>query len=225
MDHTYSSLTLWITHSSLTLWITHSSLDWKFSRAFLDAFERDILSCLISKLDSLPLDSEITVNSIYYKYRNITLNNIRYTSAGKKSIPVVALAKWDENLYGSQPATPAMSNLPITNTKLQPVNIHYYMKVIYCIKYLDSNLTKNHIFAFSSWLSPHPACYDIGKPAEIWCDTAYEPSGSHSFIPIDRIVCRCAHGVRMHNNEKVKVIIPLPSKTKLLLLLILIIYI
>ena len=184
----------------------------KYSRAFLASHERDILSCLIVKLNSiLSSDSEITVNAIYFKYSSVTLKNKVYGSSGKKSTPFVALAMWDKDLYGS-PSTSVPTSF-VDDTNSQPINIHYFMKVIYNIgdSIEDNSNIQHEIFAYSSWFFPHPARYALGKPAEIWCNSVYESSGMHSFIPLDKIVCRCAHGVRVHNNERVKVVIPLPE--------------
>ena len=184
----------------------------KFSRAVLHSSECDILCCLIMKIHTQLLpDSEITVNSIYFKYSSITLNHKVYGSSGKTSTPTVALAKWDENLYG-----PPLSSVPVSfsnDPNTRPINIHYFAKILYTTSSVDEICTTEHhqTFAYCSWFFPHPARHNLGKPVEIWCNSVYEASGIHTFIPLNNIVSRCAHSVRMHNGEQVKLIVPLPE--------------
>lgn len=47
------------------------------------------------------------------------------------------------------------------------------------------------------------------KTAEVWCPFMFEGSGIHSFVPVDRLVCRCMHGLRNVGNETVLLIVPL----------------
>ena len=62
--------------------------------------------------------------------------------------------------------------------------------------------------AFVSWMKPHQHRYNIGKPVELWQDR-FEIFGVHSFIPLDIIICRCAHGIVQHNDENLRIVIPL----------------
>ena len=56
---------------------------------------------------------------------------------------------------------------------------------------------------------PHPQRYTIGKPAELWKSEHYEKFGIHSFLPLNQIISRCAHGIMHQNGENLLVVIPL----------------
>ena len=77
--------------------------------------------------------------------------------------------------------------------------------MFYCV-----DETHQHaLLAFVSWLFPHPAKHDYGKPVELWCNELFEPFGLHSFVPIENLVCRCSHVVVKHNSEHLSLIVPL----------------
>lgn len=146
----------------------------------------------------------IDVNSIFMKYSSITLKGKTFSSAGKKTKPVVAMAMWDESIYGKPPTT--LPGAGERNANTRPVNVHYYANIIYSVD--DSN--HDAVLAFVSWFFPHPHRYALGKPAELWCKSIFEPLDySCSFVPIKNIQCRCAHGIKEYQDEDLLVVIPL----------------
>ena len=79
--------------------------------------------------------------------------------------------------------------------------MQYYAKIAYTVN--DS--VSHSIFAFVSWLLPHPDRYALGRPVELWCNSF----GADSFVPLQNILCRCGHGSKLHNGENLMAIVPL----------------
>ena len=116
--------------------ITVSSEDFilptKYSRGVLTTSEICVLEKLYFKLSSSH-SSTCIVNSIFLKYSSVTINGKYFRSAGKQSnVPVVILASWDENLYGSTPTPQPRSSLLPPTSILRPVNVHYFTNVSFC---------------------------------------------------------------------------------------------
>jgi hypothetical protein len=84
-------------------------------------------------------------------------------------------------------------------------DVHYYVEASFLVNEEISSLFLAHV----SWMYPHSERYTIGKPVELWCRRKYEAFGTHSFIPLDSIVCRCAHGMIVHKEDNLCVVIPL----------------
>lgn len=107
-------------------------------------------------------------------------------------------------MYG-KPPTP-LPDPHERNVNVRPVNVHYYTKILYSV---DGCIT-NEIFAFVSWFFPHPERYNLGKPTELWCQTIFEPVDyTRSFVPLRNLICRCAHGTKVHQDEHLLVVVPL----------------
>lgn len=175
----------------------------KCTRCVLTNEEISNLLKLYSKYHNL-YNSNITVNSIYFKYKSITLNEKEFTSTGKRKMnPAISIAQWDTSLFGNPPTK--LPTLLFPHTNKRPVNIHYFMKVNFTI----NDITDSLLLANVSWFFPHPDCYAFGKPVELWCSTQYENWGIHSFLPINCLVYRCAHGLKHYKNEQVLVVVPL----------------
>lgn len=62
----------------------------------------EILKEVMMKLGVISSDQECQLNSTYYKYRHVTIDNIKLPSSTTKSLSI-AMAKWDEDLFGSSP--------------------------------------------------------------------------------------------------------------------------
>lgn len=91
------------------------------------------------------------------------------------------------------------------NCNNRPCNVHYYLKASVLVGNDENSLLLAHV----SWLFPHPEQYRLGKPAQLWCNNMYESFGLHSFVLLDSIICRCAHGIRLHEEENLLVVVPL----------------
>lgn len=173
-------------------------------RAVLSLDQIKLLEDLYSRYHGIDT-SGITVNSIFLKYSSISLKGKEFRSSGKRtSSAVVAIASWNSDLFGDPP-TELPTDLIPSNTLQRPVNIHYYMKV----NVNTSIATKPFILAYVSWFLPHHERYAFGKPVELWYSEKFESAGIHTFLPIDHIVSRCAHGVRVYHDERLVAIVPL----------------
>ena len=177
----------------------------KYTRAVLSSDEISGLNILLSKLTTIPGPAVININSIYTKFSTVTLKGKVFSSAGKKSKPVIAMALWEEEVHGKQP-TP-LPDPHERNANIHPVNVHYYAEILYSV---DGATTQTSVLAFVSWFLPHPQRHTMGAPTELWCQSIFEPVGySCSFVPLKNIVCRCAHGTKLHQHEHLLVVVPL----------------
>ena len=146
--------------------------------------------------------SAFTTNTVFQKYCSISFKN-KTIGCSKSRTSCNLIARWDVDLYGKPPTTLAEPYFP--SSLFRPINLHYFAKVTFTI----SEQRKSTIIAIVSWYAPHPNQFTLGKPAEIWCSSIFEASGLHSFLPIDRLVGRCAHCSKTVNDENVLVIVPL----------------
>lgn len=181
----------------------------KYSRAVLIPRDIEAIRLLLQRLNPMEIaeESDIHVNTIYFKYPYIVMGTKMYASSGKSKKPVVTFASWDVSIYGSPPTT--LPNSTDLNKNCRPVNIHHFIKVLYTIGEAESTNYKEEVLAFVSWFYPHPERYALGKPAEIWCNSMFESFGPHSFLPLKNILSRCGHGTKVHNDESVIVVVPL----------------
>ena len=86
---------------------------------------------------------------------------------------------------------------------IQPIDVKYYFNATFTAKDKSFTIT----FAHALWLLPHSQRHAIGEPAELWNNGLYECRGS--YIPIDHLLCRCAHGLLQHHHETLMVVIPI----------------
>ena len=106
-------------------------------------------------------------------------------------------------MFGVSPTQLPDSYLLLTN--IRPVDVKYYFKASFTVKNTISSL----IFAHVSWFLPHQQRYAMGKPVELWYDRMYECSGMHTFLPIDKLVSRCAYTTILHNHENLMAVVPI----------------
>ena len=189
---------------SETFEVKKFQLSSKYRRALLSSEDICAISSLIVKLNSNS-ESQIHVNSIFCKHSSVSLKGKVFCSSGKNSKPTVAMAKWDENLYGLPPTPLPDSDSLVDNNSIRPVDIKYYANVSYTF---NSELRQLPL-ASVSWFFPHEERYAFGKPAELWCKSMFESYGTCSFVPIENILCRCAHCIKVHEHEDVLVFVPL----------------
>ena len=178
----------------------------KYKRSVFDSDAVGTLQVLLSKLHPSVDLSEltVTVNSVFEKYSSITLHGKSFTSTGNSKQPhSLVQARWVEDLYGKPPTSLPDPHDPACN--LRPVKVHYYLKAFYFV----NNSPSEKLFAFVSWLFPHPQRHAYGKPAELWCNDLYESFGLHSFVPLEHLLCRCAHAIIIHNEEHLSLTVSL----------------
>ena len=163
-----------------------------------------ILKEVLKKLKIMSEECTCNLNSTYYKYKQITKNDQIFLSSTYKYMSV-AMAKWDEDIYGSSPTTfPRLFANPIDAT-LRPVRINFFLK----LSYLVSDVVYTHYFVYVSWFQPHPCRFSIGKPAQLWCKSAFEAEGIYSFLPLHSISCRCIHTLMQINGDTCLAVVPL----------------
>ena len=188
-----------------TLTSVKFALPSKSTRGVFVSDSLSILKKLYCNIHPPVCADSVIVNSVYKKYSAVTLRGKVYSSSGKRiRTPYIVLADWKESLYGVPPTAVPDNGLE-TAPNLRPVNAHYYLEASFLVDGVCSVL---HL-AYVSWMFPHQHRYVIGKPAELWCRRKYESSGIHSFVPLENIKCRCAHGMMVYNEENLCVIIPL----------------
>ena len=180
----------------------------KYRRCVFDLSDLEVLKNLYSKL--YPEYYDINVHSVYMKYSSISLNGKDYRSSGKcTSNPYVVLASWNQSYYGPPPTSLPEEAFHL-NSNERPVNVHHYVTVTCTFSSSEKqNCHQSWTLAYVSWFAPHPCRYKIGKPAELWCRTLSETFGMHSFVPLDLLLTRCAHGPYNVNSESLLVVIPL----------------
>ena len=146
--------------------------------------------------------SEVIPNSVIMKYSSVTLKGKTFSTSKKQNIPYVVYAQWSEDLFGVPPTRLPDSYLPSAN--IRPVDVKYYFKASFTV---NSKLYSLN-FAYVSWFLPHRQRYAIGKPVELWYDQMYESSGIHTFLPIDKLLFRCAFTIMPHEHENLMAVIP-----------------
>ena len=114
------------------------------------------------------------------------------------------MAEWDSSLYGNFITPFEDSDHP--NSTIRPAKIHHFLRQ--SIK-SDKNEIIDCTFAYASWYFPYERKNSMGNPAEIWHYNLFEQAGTHSFVPLKLIKCRCAYCITSLNSEPVLAIVPL----------------
>lgn len=185
----------------------------KCKRCVFDMADLEVLAKLYAKIH--PNYSDITVNSVYRKYSSIVLNGKPYRSSGKHTHnsckPYVVSASWNESYYGSPPTVLPRPDTLHPSSNERPVNVHYYITatVSFSTAQKHNICHQSWTVAHVSWFFPHPYRYNFGKPVELWCPTLFEAFGLHSYVPLDHLLTRCAHGPCSINDESLMVVVPL----------------
>lgn len=161
------------------------------------------LTQLLVKLLSLPNQEDLCINAAYRQYKSITVNNIVYPSTSKRKSSI-ALANWDEELFGPPPSTGTTVINPQDIT-LRPIRIEHFVMISYSL----NNSLKTQCLAVVSWFQAHPQRFEIGKPAQVWCKQLFECHGLHSFLPVKELCCRCVYLHTQLHDDNVLVIVPL----------------
>ena len=176
----------------------------KYQRKVLDGNSHKILRILYCKIYLNTQIDEVMVNSIILKYESVYFKGKTFSTSRKTNTPYIVQANWSENLFGCSPTLLPDSSIP--TAKIRPIDVKCYFKATFTTK--DSSLSIT--FAHAQWLLPHPQRYAVGKPAELWHNGLYEhSSGLRNYIPIDHLICCCAHGLMEHNHETLMVVVPI----------------
>ena len=172
-------------------------------RGVLDDYDSLLLQQLYKRLK--PGSSCTNINSVYAQYNAVTYRGCRY-GVSKGQHQFVAMAKWDSELYGTQPTPPPDPLHP--DSKFRPVKIKHYIKVSFSQGQVGCDYL---LLAVVAWFLPHPSKNLIGKPAQVWCCNQFETGGISSFLPVCSLQTRCAHSVRTlgDSGDSVMVVVPL----------------
>lgn len=114
------------------------------------------------------------------------------------------MTEWDSLLYGN--FMTQFEDCDHPNNRIRPAKIHYFIRQSIKTE-KDDNI--DCTFAYVSWCLPHESKNIMGKPVEIWHHDLFERAGTHSFVPLRLIKCRCAYCVINLNSEPLLTIVPL----------------
>lgn len=168
-----------------------------YKRIFLDEDDRTVISELLKNFQS---QSSICVNSIACKYSSLSVSGKTYSAIRRNTC--IALATWDTNLFSDMPGDSVSGS-----DYARPVLVNHFVKISYSGDTRGEHNIHTAMFARVSWFCQHPSKHYLGKPAEIWCSTIFEPFGIHSYIPLLSISTHCIHCNMQINDENV--IVPL----------------
>ena len=174
------------------------------ARCVFDETDIYYVLALYKKLHNV-VNCDVTINSIFLRYNSLLLRGRMYSCSrsSRTGSQYIALAEWDEDLFGPSPTPVVDCTHP--DSKYRPVKIRHYIKVSVS---LGEN-TSHFLLAAVQWYKPHLNKNMIGKPAQIWCRSAFEVGALHSFLPVQMLKCRCAYTVSTINAESVTVVVPL----------------
>ena len=106
------------------------------------------------------------------------------------------------------------NNLQMDCTNYRPGNVIYFLKHKIILKQDEKDICVQSLLAYVGWYKTHEEKNYLHFPITIWSHDI-EPLCFASFIPISRILCRCAQietnmtfSERPYNNGKVVIIIP-----------------
>ena len=71
---------------------------------------------------------------------------------------------------------------------------------------------KFHLFVVVDWFKPHPSKNSLGEPTEVWCYDLFEPFGTASYLPVQRINTAFVAAVDKLDVETLLIVMPLPQK-------------
>ena len=106
----------------------------------------------------------------------------------------------------------------------RPAYVRYFLKHTLTIERDNKEMVSIQSYlAFVEWYKPHPEREYLQRPVSLWYPDL-EPLSIASFMPINRIACRCAQSQaqfefieRPHNNGQVVIIIPICSTNSLIM--------
>lgn len=139
------------------------------------------------------------------------INNVRWASSTSK-LPSVAVAHWDEFIFGHPPTVISATSANPFDNGLRPVKIHYFAKATFSLN--GESRMQEFIFAMFSWFESHDSRFKIGKPVQVWCSNLFENAGLYSFLPLDDLyfaeIFHCVHTCMKLDNSGENVLVVLP---------------
>lgn len=175
-------------------------------RDVFDDGHKKLVENLYQKLN--PSDNNISVNSVFVKYRSAILKGKKYGCSHGRN-PCIAIALWDNDLFVPPPTR--LPNPTHPDCKLRLVKVHNIIKasVKFNVQCDESKSVSQFILAVVSWFKPHLNNELVGKPAQIWSHNDFENGGICSFLPVKDLRGRCAFATEHINDDHITVIVPL----------------
>ena len=174
-----------------------------YSHLVFDQTELDTLTILYSKLYKVPA-SAVVLSSVTHKYSSATINNKRFgTHKTRTSSSSLAMAIWDNELFGlspTMPTTPAAASKIV----LRAVRINSFFKNVIEI----NGESKAHLLVSLSWFRHHPKNTELGKTTTVWYHDLFELYGLHSVIPIQFLQSRVVSLIQVLEGESVLFLCP-----------------
>ena len=143
------------------------------------------------------------VSCLCYKFNCVKLSSKLISSkAAKSDRSSYICANW----FGK--------NLQIDYSNFRPGNVNYFLKHKITLKQGDKDVQVHSYLAYVRWYKEHEEQHYLHSPITIW-SVDVEPLSFTSFMPISRILCRCAQvqiqmtfSERPCNSGQVIIIIP-----------------
>ena len=148
---------------------------------------------------------ESRYSSLCHRFSRVKLGNMLISSKlAKSDRSSYIYAKWFNTLTETAP-----------QDMCRPGYVYYFLKHTIKLENSGKIFSNQSILASVGWYKCHPEQYQLLSPLTIWSPD-YEPLNLASFLPINRILCRCAHiqkfmefADRPYNNGQAVVIIPI----------------
>ena len=128
------------------------------TRGVLDSDDAAYLVELYDKLNTTECGL-VTANSIHVQYASISLKGCTFGSSKSRHVsgsrPFIAMAMWEQVIFGAQPTTPVDDSHP--SSRLRPVKITHFIKVYFNVATETSKPAEDHLLvAVVEWFKRRP---------------------------------------------------------------------
>ena len=153
-----------------------------YVKGAFSASEVQNLKEFYSALYSTPVsDIYVYVNSIFHKYKSLTINGkVLGSLRSRSSSSCIVMCEWPLQLLD------IVTLRNDSNCKCRPVQINYFAKHTILLK--EKRLT--HLLISTSWFKQHPEINRYGKPVTVWHYDLFESPGLLDIIPIQCVKCK-----------------------------------
>ena len=145
---------------------------------------------------------KVTASRFYYACKKIIINGEEFiTNSSQSACSPAIIAHWPGvigiDVHGEAPVRVGiLSSIFINSAVIQNVNDSGHAKTI------------EHVLTNVLWLQDHPQNYPL-HPSIIVTSTVYDDEGCTSFMPVSRIIARCALAKVDYGQHRVCICIPL----------------
>ena len=175
------------------------------SRKVIDQTQVDFLTEMYTNLYKVSRSAAV-VSTTCKQYSSVQLNGICFgTHSTRTASSSIAIAIWDNNVFGSSPIMPTSStSLSEMSTISRAVRISSFCEHNVII---DGHI-KSHLLVSLLWFKYHPKHSEFGKPTTVWYYDLFESFGTHSLIPVQFLQSRTVSLVDKLDGEYVLFLCP-----------------